>query len=519
MKIKLTRKISILLLIVSSLIFIPGIGRSTKSTSMIIRPDHGILAEQEDSVYTTQIINVDLTGDGLAERIMINKSNGTGSLLSFLVTDSKGNILLKCEGIYKGTVEIYDNKIIEKEPVYDTDDSNALPSKYRYKEYSFDQRGLVTTSIELKSYSEQNKFISAEQESVTGDYWENPSREDIERLLEEVAVSKGIPPAILKAIAYTESNLRQFHKGKPLLSFDGVSWGIMQVTPAFHPELDEERVKYDIKYNIEAGAEILLSKWAYAYSKNPVIPVIGDGDPRVLENWYFAIWAYNGWKESNNPNMIPYKHSSWVQTEAYQEKVLRYAREEFNQEITSISPDVLPQRGLPSPQDIYHTPLPKHSYHFKLFPSGQIVISDSTSGIVLRNDNWQSIKTIKYGVELEVLDGPVLYNGYLRYKVKEVLNGNLDGSIGWVALNWLKEKPTNLVKIEELPGGGQTVIIDKIGFDRNYLKEKFKELKYAFENDNVYVKIAEKIYIDRYGELVDLNIIPQTIEYRGFLTN
>ena len=32
---------------------------------------------------------------------------------------------------------------------------------------------------------------------------------------------------------------------------------------------------------------------------------VGNMDPNILENWYFALWAYNGWSQSNNP-VSPY---------------------------------------------------------------------------------------------------------------------------------------------------------------------------------------------------------------------
>ena len=38
------------------------------------------------------------------------------------------------------------------------------------------------------------------------------------------------------------------------------------------------------------------SRRAYAPS---VFPVIGDGDPRCYEHWFFAVWAYNGWVRDN----------------------------------------------------------------------------------------------------------------------------------------------------------------------------------------------------------------------------
>jgi len=38
-----------------------------------------------------------------------------------------------------------------------------------------------------------------------------------------------------------------------------------------------------------------------------VFPVIGDGDRRCYEDWFFAVWAYNGWVAGN-----PYPYLIWA---------------------------------------------------------------------------------------------------------------------------------------------------------------------------------------------------------------
>ena len=48
-------------------------------------------------------------------------------------------------------------------------------------------------------------------------------------------------------------------------------------------------------YNVSVGASILASKWRAA-------PCLGDNDPDVIEDWYFATWGYNGFAFKNNPN-------------------------------------------------------------------------------------------------------------------------------------------------------------------------------------------------------------------------
>ena len=119
----------------------------------------------------------------------------------------------------------------------------------------------------------------------------NPSPAEIRGLLHDAAVKWDIPPKILYAIAYQESAWQQFKaNGDPLISNDkGI--GIMQVTTV-PVGVDPDRLKTDIAYNIDVGASILDAKWGYAPS---LFPVIGDGSRHCYEDWFFAVWAYNGW--------------------------------------------------------------------------------------------------------------------------------------------------------------------------------------------------------------------------------
>ncbi|HEX6508968.1 MAG TPA: NBR1-Ig-like domain-containing protein [Chloroflexota bacterium] len=75
----------------------------------------------------------------------------------------------------------------------------------------------------------------------------------------------------------------------------------------------------DFQYNIGYGAKMLAQKWAST-------PPIGDGNPAVLENWYYALWAYNGWGWVNNPNNPRFSRTgtpaSDPSTYPYQERVL-----------------------------------------------------------------------------------------------------------------------------------------------------------------------------------------------------
>lgn len=176
---------------------------------------------------------------------------------------------------------------------------------------------------------------------------EGMSHGEIETLIEEVAKEKGIPSVILKAIAWKESNYRQFHNGHPFVSRGNT--GIMQINEV-HRHLDQQKLRHDIRYNIEAGADILLGRWQASGS---LYPTIGDMDPNILEHWYFTLWGYNGWLARNNPNVSEDK--------AYQEEIFQLIRDKYNQPITSIDSSHLPKSGLPKRG--LKIPTPKN-YHF-----------------------------------------------------------------------------------------------------------------------------------------------------------
>lgn len=114
-----------------------------------------------------------------------------------------------------------------------------------------------------------------------------------------------IPPTLLKAVGWVESGWRQFdNAGRPLVAPD-FGYGIMQITSGMPGAFGSVRgsiapasqasVASDYVYNIAYGAQMLVDKWNNT-------PRIGNGDPSVIENWYFALWAYNGWGWVNNPN-------------------------------------------------------------------------------------------------------------------------------------------------------------------------------------------------------------------------
>ncbi len=144
----------------------------------------------------------------------------------------------------------------------------------------------------------------------------NPSFQQINCLLTNAAIKADIPPEVVKAIAWKESGWKQFVDGKPLISDDN-GIGIMQVTDGGY---DTEKLKNDIAYNIEIGVNILNGKYSLK-----TLPKIKGANRHIIENWYFAIMAYNGIKPVNSPL---FQDSGLRNGGAYQERVFKIIEEQ-----------------------------------------------------------------------------------------------------------------------------------------------------------------------------------------------
>ncbi len=128
-----------------------------------------------------------------------------------------------------------------------------------------------------------------------------------------------LPPTLLKAIAWVESNMTMaisgvaFNSSGPaLVSFD-CGHGIMQVTTGMiiplgidAPTRAQTSVATHFAYNVARGAALLAEKWNEAPENRPVAGTDTGSDPALIENWYYAVWGYNGFtgpgsRHSNHP--------------------------------------------------------------------------------------------------------------------------------------------------------------------------------------------------------------------------
>ena len=227
------------------------------------------------------------------------------------------------------------------------------------------------------------------------------STSELKGMLTSAAIAKGIPPEIVKAIAVTENGkLLQFQTNGEVYSSPDNGLGIMQVTPTSEEDQNfVNGVKYDLKYNIEAGIDILLKKWKYA---NSITPVINRGEINILENWYFAIMAYNGLSFKNDPN----KNSNPYQIQVYKNM----------QKGTTIQPEIL--TGIKMVEDpITHLPSFKQQMSYKtkkmtastqLFAKGkQITLSSKGNFRKVPSTVKNTPKEFPAGTKVTIQSGPI----------------------------------------------------------------------------------------------------------------
>ncbi|GAA3115746.1 hypothetical protein [Nonomuraea salmonea] len=142
----------------------------------------------------------------------------------------------------------------------------------------------------------------------------------------------------------------------------------------------QRRIALDYVTNIAVGLTTLAEKWNQIYTDTGGTMKINNGDPSKIENWYFAIWAYNsgyypkaqasanggawgvGWANNpKNPDYVAgrrpfldnnsYSDAAHPQDWPYQEKVLGWSAWPIAKKPTTTPP---PASG--SPKAVTTTP-------------------------------------------------------------------------------------------------------------------------------------------------------------------
>ncbi len=263
----------------------------------------------------------------------------------------------------------------------------------------------------------------------------NPPREELENMIREVARDRGVPSVIVMALARVESVYRHFDEAsRSVRRGSAGSIGLMQINNRLNI-YDEYRLIYDIRYNIEAGIDVLLEKWNasatnYRWS---YLPSVGNMDPNILENWYFALWGYNGFVASNNPNVAYAAGRRYT----FQDLVYFVTENEYHQRINPIDISLLPLEGTPC--STLNVPTPKEYHLGDIFLAEEghkvkVSFMGSTSTLNLRETpNGKIIGSLNDGEIYTIGDEAALQDGYYWYYL---LDDQLK-PLGWAARNWL----------------------------------------------------------------------------------
>lgn len=302
----------------------------------------------------------------------------------------------------------------------------------------------------------------------------NPDYSTMNCLLTETALMYDVPPEIVKAIAEGESgNWRHFDsKGEAIVTADN-GIGIMQITN--RAGYNQERLKSDIVYNIQAGVETLDAMF-----KRKDLPSINGGERDVIEHWYFAIMAYNGTKPVNSPIV---QATGERNTNAYQERIIKIVNKMELLNLTELpfSSEHF-QYDSNSKENIkfskmnydFGLPLTKSKYYFE---TNQKVsaITNVTVRTTPTTDS-PSLGTLREG-EMVTITGPFEYekvstkkNHFVWYPVKRS-----DGTKGYVASSYLNYSTATPTPPVTPPTTGSVDVSKFADYNANqYWAEDFK---------------------------------------------
>ncbi len=125
-----------------------------------------------------------------------------------------------------------------------------------------------------------------------------------------------VPPSLYKAMVWIESGWAHaagsvpYGGVGPVITAVDCGYGLGQITTgmghlASPPALDirvpsarQAIIGTHPLFNLAEGIRIFADKWN---SAPELRPVAGTGDPAALEDWYYAVWSYNGFAFVNHP--------------------------------------------------------------------------------------------------------------------------------------------------------------------------------------------------------------------------
>ncbi|MDQ0254500.1 putative cell wall-binding protein [Evansella vedderi] len=421
--------------------------------------------------YIDRITEFELDGEHYL--LIENRNLGSGSVLQFQLfyTSNEEAILIYESGdLPNGNVKLEGATIEVSIPQFKEEDIQTAPTEIVMQQLQINGQQIVelepkVVGLEEVSAEEQVPQFQLFSASKT---FQNPSPSEINQLLTEKALENNIPPEVLKAIAWQESGWQQFwlqdhpthctnqpprKQGEPVIGCDGRGIGILQVTPGAtdlpddtleNREAFKERLKYDIEYNIDMGIQVLLQKWRWTGN---ILPRVNDGNWRIIDNWYFAIMAYNGMGRVNDPLISsnrPFQDRIYSHMRLFGQlaDLKDFPKNQLNVHYRENSPNVM--RFTNKMQYTLASPLTPTKH---LFKNGDKVRTTATAltlrstpgGAGVQGSNGNSIM-IPYG-EVITITGDFKYqdnrnNQFVWYPVRRS-----NGQTGYVASSYL-EDPT-----------------------------------------------------------------------------
>ena len=183
----------------------------------------------------------------------------------------------------------------------------------------FDNAGLYLAAIELAAAGQV--VTSATTPSGAPHELEYPGLlrgTRAERLGGEPDPTVRIPPKLMKAIVWVESNFNHAHSHVPwggvgrVVRSPDCGFGLGQITSGMenetgNPTTRQALVGTHFLFNLAEAARMLAQKWNGGFA-----PIAGTGNPEVLEDWYYALWAYNGLRAVNHPRFATDQEHEWL---------------------------------------------------------------------------------------------------------------------------------------------------------------------------------------------------------------
>jgi hypothetical protein len=268
--------------------------------------------------------------------------------------------------------------------------------------------------------------------------------------------ANGIPPTVYKAIAHIEADWSNAASqvpyggvGPTLLSMD-CGYGIGQITSgmghlgggALEPGVAAARqavIGTHPLFNIAEGVRILADKWNSAPNYRPIA---GVGDPAAIEDWYYAIWSYNGFAFVNhplNPTKDPLRGSVWNCGDPHAPGYGVFNRGDYTyvEDVYGCVRFPPMPKGVPYPPPLAGNgtapPLPPNPGGAKFAAGDEVVVFGTGSGLNIRPvpAGDPPLTVVPDGTHLTILGGPQTANGLTWWNVQ------LGAISGWAAEQYL----------------------------------------------------------------------------------